>query len=113
VAIARAYRSFVIEHPGLYAATVRSFRLSRPTDPELLEVEGEVIGVVTAVLASYGLRGDDALHAVRGLRSVVHGFATLESAGGFGIPLEVDESFERLLRIFVEGLRQQRPAFKQ
>jgi hypothetical protein len=60
---------------------------------------------VLDVLASYGLRGDDALHAVRRLRSVVHGFATLESAGGFGIPLEVDESFERLPRIFVDGVR--------
>jgi AcrR family transcriptional regulator len=107
VAIARAYRLFVMERPGLYAATVRSFRLSHPTDPQLQAVEGEVIGVVTDVLAPYGLSGDDALHAVRGLRSVVHGFATLESAGGFGIPLEVDESFERLLRIFVEGLRRQ------
>ncbi len=105
VAIAHAYRSFVKERPGLYAATVRSFRLSDPVDPELQAVEREVIGVVLDVLASYRLRGDDALHAVRGLRSVVHGFATLESAGGFGIPLEVDESFRRLLQTFVGGLR--------
>ncbi len=74
-------------------------------DPELQAVEREVIGVVLDVLSSYGLRGDDALHAARGLRSVVHGFATLESAGGFGIPLEVDESFRRLIRTFVGGLR--------
>jgi AcrR family transcriptional regulator len=112
VAIAHAYRSFVKERPGLYAATVRSFRLFHPTDPELQAVEREVIGVVLDVLASYGLRGDDALHAVRGLRSVVHGFATLESAGGFGIPLDVDESFERLLRIYVDGVRR-RPTPKK
>jgi AcrR family transcriptional regulator len=105
VAIAHAYRAFVKERPGLYAATVRSYRLSDPTDSELQALEREIIGVVLDVFASYGLRGDDALHAVRGLRSVVHGFATLESAGGFGMPLEVDESFERLLRIFVDGVR--------
>jgi AcrR family transcriptional regulator len=112
VAIARAYRAFVKERPGLYAATVRSYRLSDPTDPGQRALEWEVIGVVLDVFASYGLRGDDALHAVRGLRSVVHGFATLESAGGFGIPLEVDESFERLLRIFVDGVRR-KPAPKK
>jgi AcrR family transcriptional regulator len=112
VTIAHAYRAFVKERPGLYAATVRSFRLSDPADPELQAVEREVIGVVLDVLASYGLRGNDALHAIRGLRSVVHGFATLESAGGFGIPLAVDESFERLLRIFVGGLRQKPPSKK-
>ena len=112
MAIARAYRAFVKERPGLYAATVRSVRLSDPTDPELQAAEREGIEVVLAVLASCGLRDDDALHAARGLRSVVHGFATLESAGGFGIPLEVDESFERLLRIFIDGLRR-KPAAKK
>ena len=48
------------------------------------EVIGVVLGVVLDVLASYGLRGDDALHAVRGLRSVIHGFATLETREGLG-----------------------------
>jgi Tetracyclin repressor-like, C-terminal domain len=62
---------------------------------------------VLAVLASYGLHGDEALHAARGFRSAVHGFATLEVAGGFDIPLDLDESFDRLLRAFVTGLRSQ------
>lgn len=104
-AIARAYREFVKERPGLYAATLRSSRLSYPEDPAFQAAEGEVLETVLAVLASYGLRGDDALHATRGFRSMVHGFATLEVAGGFGIPLDLDESFERLLRTFVAGLR--------
>jgi hypothetical protein len=58
-------RAFVKERPGLYAATVRSYRLTDPTDPELQAVGREVIGVVLDVFASYALRGDDALHAVR------------------------------------------------
>ena len=105
-AIARAYREFVKERPGLYAATVRSSRLSYPEDPTFQAAEEEVLETVLAVLTSYGLRGDDALHATRGFRSTVHGFATLEVAGGFGIPLDLDESFERLLRTFVAGLRE-------
>ena len=105
-AIARAYREFVKERPGLYAATVRSSRLSYPEDPAFQAVERETLEMVLAVLASYGLRGDEALHAARGFRSTVHGFATLEVAGGFGIPLDLDESFERLLHTFVAGLRE-------
>ena len=108
-AIARAYRDFVKERPGLYAATVRSSRLSYPDDPDFEAAEKEAFEAVLAVLASYGLRGEDALHAARGLRSVAHGFATLEVAGGFGIPLDLDESFERLLRAFVAGLREGEP----
>jgi hypothetical protein len=57
------------------------------------------------VLASYGLRGEEALHATRGFRSVVHGFATLEAAGGFGIPPDLDESFDRLLRTSSQGCK--------
>jgi len=44
------------------------------------------------------------LHALRGLRSAVHGFATLEAVGGFGIPLSIDESFAWLVECFVGGL---------
>jgi hypothetical protein len=44
------------------------------------------------------------LHAVRGLRSLVHGFATLEVAGGFGMPLDIDESFRRLVELLISGL---------
>ena len=108
-AIAQAYRDFVKERPGLYAATVRSYRISYPEDPELAAAEGEAMETVLAVLASYGLTSEEAVHAARGLRSVAHGFATLEVAGGFGLPLDLDESFRRLVRAFTDGLRRQGP----
>ena len=105
-AMGKAYRDFVKERPGLYAATVRSYRISAPEDPELAAAEGEALEVVLAVLASYGLSGEESVHAARGLRSIAHGFATLEVAGGFGMPLDLDESFRRLLRAFTGGVRQ-------
>jgi hypothetical protein len=42
------------------------------------------------------------------LRSLIHGFATLESGGGFGIPVDRDETFQRLLHIFLQGLAAER-----
>ncbi len=104
-ALAEAYRSFVKEHPGLYAATVMSYRIYAPDDHELGAAEGEALQTVLSVLASCGIRDEGAVHAVRGLRAVAHGFATLEYAGGFGMPVDVDESFRRLVRAFVAGLR--------
>jgi hypothetical protein len=56
-------------------------------------------------MASFGLQGEDALHAVRALRSLVHGFTTLEVSGGFGMPLDLDESFRRLVDLFIAGLQ--------
>ena len=64
-----------------------------------------MINVCLAVLRGYGLDRRAALHALRGLRSAVHGFATLEVAGGFGIPLSIDESFAWLVDCFVGGLK--------
>ena len=104
-ALAEAYRGFVKKHPGLYEATVRSYRLYAPDDLELATAEGEALGPVLAVLESCGLRGgEEATHAARGLRSVAHGFATLEEAGGFGMSLDPDESFRRLVSAFAGGL---------
>ena len=40
------------------------------------------------------------------LRSVIHGFATLEVAGGFGLPLDCDESFRRLIAMLIAGLQE-------
>lgn len=107
LAVGLAYRRFVLEHPGVYAATVRA---PAPDDREVQQVSAAIVGVVLAVLEPYGLDEDAAIHAVRGLRSIAHGFATLELAGGFGIPLARDESYLRLLRAYVAGLRAGAPA---
>lgn len=104
-AIAQTYRAFVIEHPGLYGATVRSGLLVDQPDPELNAAQQDAVDVVLMVLSAYQLSGTDAYHAVRGLRSVIHGFATLEASGGFGIPLDLDISFQQLIQIFIAGLR--------
>jgi AcrR family transcriptional regulator len=100
-ALADAYRSFAHEHPGLYAAALRA---PAPEDTELQEAARWVADVVVRVLEAYGLHGDDALHAVRAFRSSIHGFVSLEAAGGFGLPLDLDESYRRLVAMFIEGL---------
>ncbi len=102
--IASAYRAYILENLGLYTTSLRASRNSPQPHPELEAAEGRVVQVVLAVVETFGLAGEDAIHAVRGLRSLVHGFATLEAAGGFGLPLDCDESFRRLIRIFIRGL---------
>ncbi len=108
LAMADAYRAFVKEHPGLYAATIRSPRLAQGADPDLQGVERELLGLLLSVMASYGLRGQSAIHATRGLRSLIHGFVTLEAGEGFGLPVELDTSFHQLIRVYLAGLRRQK-----
>ena len=102
-ALAWAYRAYAREHPGTYAAAQRA---PEEGDSAWRAAGADVVGLVVAVLASYGMEGDDALHATRGLRSLMHGFIALEAAGGFGLPLDLDESFRRLLQVYLAGLRQ-------
>lgn len=106
MAVAQAYRETIKESPGLYLASLRAAGAQTPPDVEWLAAEDRVVRVGLAVAASFGLTGEDGLHAVRALRSAVHGFATLEAAGGFGLPLDCDESFRRLVAMVIAGLQQ-------
>ena len=100
-ALAAAYRSWVVEHPGRYAATVRA---PEPDDEEDRRASDEVVAVVLAVLAAFDLDDDAAIDAARALRSAIHGFVSLEAAGGFGLPRDVDRSFVFLVDALVAGL---------
>jgi len=103
--VAQAFRSYVKEYPGLYLSTLRSSGNQAVQDKDLMKEEERALKVGLAVMASLGLRGEDAIHAVRAFRSMVHGFATLEVAGGFGLPEDCDESFRRLVEALVAGLQ--------
>ena len=105
-AVMQVMRAYIKENPGLYMSTLRASGTQANADPELEKEEARSVKVGMAVMASFDLEGEDAVHAVRGLRSVVHGFATLEVSGGFGISLDLDESFSRLVELFIAGLQQ-------
>lgn len=109
-AVAQAYRGYILENAGLYQASLRSSGAQAEPDLQLAQEEQRVLRVATAVIRSLGLEGEDAVHAVRGLRALVHGFATLEAAGGFGMPLDCDESFRRLVDSYIQGLESSRLA---
>ena len=89
------------EQPALYAATVRTSEGDRP---EVETASNRALGTVSAVLRGYDLSEAEIVHAARYVRACVHGFVALESAGGFGLPIDVDESFERLVAGVVVAL---------
>ena len=101
LAIAAAYRRFAQEQPGVYPLTIRA---PAPDDEALTAPAQELLQMLLLVLASFGLQGAAALHAVRGLRSLLHGFVALEAAEGFKMPLDRDESFSRVVNTYLDGL---------
>jgi AcrR family transcriptional regulator len=101
IGLADAFRSYARQTPGRYTLTQQA---PDPGDRELQLVAQQVVDVVRAILAPYGLSEEDAIHAIRGLRSIVHGFVSLEVIGGFGLPVDLDASFHWLINVFVSGL---------
>lgn len=104
MAMGNAYRAYVKEHPGVYAFTLRA---SSPEDTVSRALEAEAVEIMLKVLAHYDLHDEMGLHMVRAFRSVVHGFASLEMAGGFGLPLNLDESFRLLVQSYIQALSAQ------
>ncbi|MFE5143177.1 TetR/AcrR family transcriptional regulator [Streptomyces fagopyri] len=99
----RAFRTLVIAHPGRYAATT-GMEPTGPDDPMALAAQ-RLFDVFRAVLRGYGIDESDMDHALRMFRSLCHGFATLEAAGGFKWSTDIDKSFEWLIAFADRGLR--------
>jgi AcrR family transcriptional regulator len=102
-ALMHAYRAYVTERPKRYGAV--------PMDPLHDELQREagtkLMEVMLATLRGYGLEGSAAIHAARRLRVIVHGFASIESSGGFGLPEGLDDTYDQLVRLYVNDLRGQ------
>jgi AcrR family transcriptional regulator len=100
-AVAIAYRAYVLEHPGRYATTVRA---PEPGDTEAEAAAASAVSPLVAILAGWGIEGDEAVHLVRVIRSALHGFVTIEADGGFGLPLDLDHSFALLVDSLVAAI---------
>ena len=102
-AMMSAVRAYVNAHPGRYSATVGA-EFAGPDDP-LLAAGTRVINSIAAVLRGYGIAESEMNHAIRTLRSTMHGFAMLEASRGFQWDADPDESFEWLIGFIDRGLR--------
>jgi AcrR family transcriptional regulator len=102
LAISKAYVNFARRHPGIYEATLMAPEMG---DEEVQQAGAKVVELTVTVLRYYDLNDDRALHAVRGLRSILHGFSSLEQRGGFKMELDLNESLVMIIKAFIHGMR--------
>jgi len=103
--LADAYAAFALRHPGLYEATQRP---QGADHPEAAEASRRIVELVSQLIRQHMPEtADDAavIHAVRGFRSLLHGFTSLSNAGGFGMPYSKNESFQYMIRAYLAGIR--------
>jgi AcrR family transcriptional regulator len=103
IAAAQAMRTYVKDHPGRYAAG----NAAQPTGPDdqFTTAINRMLGSFSAVLHGYQLDPAEEIHALRMLRSTLHGFATLEVEGGFRFDTDVNDSFAWMVDRIDHGLQ--------
>ena len=101
VSASKAYLAFVNRHPGLYNA------ISKVPDPYELqfdELSNQLVQVFIKLFGVYDLSDEDSIHAVRGLRSMLHGFSSIQMDYGFRLNYSQEDSLNFVIRIFLNGL---------
>lgn len=97
----RAYRRYALAHPGRYSAT----HVNGDERPDWAAAGEALVSLVGQLLEPYPLGKTERIHAIRGLRSLAHGFTSLESTRGFRLSVSTEASFEHLITAYLSGLR--------
>jgi AcrR family transcriptional regulator len=103
--MAGAYRSYANHHPGRYSAFTRM--PFGGEDPEYSAATKAAAGPVIAVLASYGLQGEDAFYAALEFWSALHGFVLLEMTGVMD-EVDTDVVFSDMVLRLAAGMEHRR-----
>ncbi len=93
LAAAHALRGYAQEHPALYEFLAQI----RVDDEDFATASLQALEPILAVLRGFDLGEEDVIHAARTLRATLHGFVAIESAGGFGLDIDVDASFDWMI----------------
>ncbi len=101
-ALSEADREFASRHPGLYSSFLPA--PTEESDPELYTAMAAPAFLVAHVMLDMGIPQEEALHLVRALRALLHGFLELEANRGFGMPIDIDESFDRSVDLMIEAI---------
>jgi len=108
-AMGHAYRRFALDHPGQFAAILRSPRVA---DGSLRLAGRTVVDVFTLVFTAMGLGPDQSVLAARSSHSAIHGFLALEHVNG--TEDRHDDEYRHLLETLRRGLNSsQSPADEQ
>ena len=101
-AIARADRDFATVHPGLFESFLPAPRPGE--DDELYDAMAQPVYLIAGILLNMGIPQEEAIHLIRAMWALLHGFLDLEAKGGFGMPVGIDASFDAAVELIISGI---------
>lgn len=104
-ALGLAYIRFAQEHTGLYE-TIQWMNIA--ADVEADSLFSEVVQLVYSIGADFGMDELEASHIIRTVRSLAHGFASIDSHHGFAHESSVESSYEYAVETFMAGVEARR-----
>jgi AcrR family transcriptional regulator len=108
VAIASAYRKFAKENSELYKAILR---FPSCHDKNIQEAGHAIVRILYQVMEPYHYSKKETIDFVRGFRSALHGFVSLEEAGFFqNTEANADESYKQLVSRLISTLNTEEDA---
>lgn len=96
LSLAKAYVNFASSNPGLYASSLPGGNG---------EYANALVRLVADALQAYKLENEKMIHAIRGFRSMLHGFVDLNTHAGFKLDVDLEASLEEVVGIFERGLQ--------
>ncbi|WP_079477639.1 WHG domain-containing protein [Halobacillus salinus] len=100
--LAKGYLAFAQTHPYLYEASLSA---PNPADSEVMSAGEGIVRLSKEAIAPFALTDEESIHAVRGLRSLLHGLLDLEQKSGFNLGVELASTEKFVLTAYVEGLK--------
>ena len=95
-------RNYALANPGLYQA----MQLTHVHRGERYQEKAKtLIKMLSTLIAQYNIRKKDQIHAIRNLRSLLHGFIDLELQHGFGLPANLEQSFRWAVENFIFSIK--------
>ena len=95
-------RSFALQNRGLYEA----MQLTHLKRSKAYQKSAEnLLGLLAGLFAQFAIKPNHRVHAIRYLRSLLHGFIDLELKNGFGMPDDLNRSFELAIEAFLLSLQ--------
>lgn len=101
-ALCRAFYQYAVENPGVFNAMLWHSTL---LNNELLDSTSKIFSIVYKVTLPLNIPKDTCNHLIRVFHGALEGFALLANNDAFGNRSSINDSFELLLQVLIDGVK--------